>query len=298
MTFFYDGWNLIEERIAYTNGTSSTIRYFWGKDLSGTLQGAGGVGGLLYLTIDGVPFVPDYDNIGNITRYLDANGNSVAQYTYDAFGGTVSQSGSLASFFRHRFSTKYLDIETGLYYYGYRFYHPPNRRWLNRDPIEEKGGNNLYVFCSNNSIAKVDYIGLFQVVFHRFGEPPPEGWGHPGNLGVTITKFRHPKITGVTCQGKKRSYRVVFNPHESRSDIYLHESLSIRTIDDELEHVQCAKEYDKAFDSFKSAVEAICECPDIAESLYNDAAEKLRKAEEECKRCNERLDAKGGPHGH
>ncbi len=29
-TFFYDGWNLIEERIAYTNGTSSTIRYFWG----------------------------------------------------------------------------------------------------------------------------------------------------------------------------------------------------------------------------------------------------------------------------
>ena len=51
-------------------------------------------------------------------------------------------------------------------------------------------------------------------------------------------------------------------------------------------------------DSFKSTVEAICECPDIAESLYNDAAEKLQKAEEECDRCNERLDAKGGPHGH
>ena len=34
MTFFYDGWNLVEERISYTNGTSSTIHYFWGKDLS------------------------------------------------------------------------------------------------------------------------------------------------------------------------------------------------------------------------------------------------------------------------
>ena len=44
-TFFYDGWNLIEERIAFANGTTSTVRYFWGKDLSGTMQGAGGVGG-------------------------------------------------------------------------------------------------------------------------------------------------------------------------------------------------------------------------------------------------------------
>ena len=26
-TFFYDDWNLIEERVAYTNGTTSTIHY-------------------------------------------------------------------------------------------------------------------------------------------------------------------------------------------------------------------------------------------------------------------------------
>ena len=157
MTFFYDGWNLVEERIAYTNGTSSTIHYYWGKDLSGTLQGAGGVGGLLYLTIDGVTYVPDYDNIGNITRYLDANGNTVAQYTYDAFGCTISATGSLAHLFRHRFSTKYLDIETSLYYYGYRFYHPPNRRWLNRDPIGEEGGENLYCFVANSPLAKIEH---------------------------------------------------------------------------------------------------------------------------------------------
>mgnify|MGYP004637196103 CR=1 FL=1 len=159
-TCFYDGWNLVEERIAHTNGISSTIHYYWGKDLSGALQGAGGVGGLLYLTIDGVPYVPNYDNIGNITRYLDLNGNTVAQYTYDAFGGTLSQSGSLSTFFRHRFSTKYLDVETGLYYYGYRFYSPMLMRWLNRDPIEEAGGLNLYCFCRNNSEAEYDMLGL------------------------------------------------------------------------------------------------------------------------------------------
>ena len=158
-TFFYDGWNLIEERIAYTNGTSSTIRYFWGKDLSGTLQGAGGIGGLLYLTIDGVPFVPSYDNIGNIIRYLDANGNTVAQYTYDAFGATISQSGTMCDVFRHRFSAKYLDVECDMYYFDYRFYLPSIMRWLNRDPIEEDGGVNLYAFVRNAPSFSYDAFG-------------------------------------------------------------------------------------------------------------------------------------------
>ena len=158
-TFFYDGWNLVEERIAYTNGISSTIRYFWGKDLSGTLQGAGGVGGLLYLTVDGAIHIPCYDNNGNVTRYCDANGNTVAQYTYDAFGNIISQSGPLADFFRYRFSTKYYDLETGLYYYGYRFYSPSLMRWLSRDPIGVRGGVNLYGFCGNNPIGLYDADG-------------------------------------------------------------------------------------------------------------------------------------------
>ena len=158
-TFFYDDWNLIEERIAYTNGTTSTIHYYWGKDFSGTLQGAGGVGGLLYQTIDGAIYIPCYDNNGNITKYVDADGNIVASYTYNAFGKLISKSGALADFFRHRFSTKYFDTETGLYYYGYRFYHHILMRWLNRDPIEEDGGLNLYGFCGNNHVCRYDKDG-------------------------------------------------------------------------------------------------------------------------------------------
>ena len=158
-TFFYDDWNLIEERIAYTNGTTSTIHYYWGKDLSGTLQGAGGVGGLLYQTIDGAIYIPCYDNNGNITKYVDANGNVIASYTYDVFGKWIAKAGVLADLFRHRFSTKYFDIETGLYYYGYRFYHPMLIRWLNRDPIEEDGGVNLYGFCGNDPVSRYDKDG-------------------------------------------------------------------------------------------------------------------------------------------
>ena len=156
-TFFYDDWNLVEERVAYTNGTISTIHYYWGKDLSGTFQGAGGIGGLLYLTVDGAVYNPCYDNNGNITRYVDASETIVADY--DAFGRAISQSGTLADVFHHRFSSKCFDVETGFYYYGRRFYSPVLRRWLNRDPIGERGGINLYGVCKNNVVSSLDPVG-------------------------------------------------------------------------------------------------------------------------------------------
>ncbi|MEN9990447.1 MAG: hypothetical protein RLZZ224_149 [Verrucomicrobiota bacterium] len=44
-------------------------------------------------------------------------------------------------------------------YYGYRYYHPQTGRWINRDPIEEKGGLNLYGFLGNDCPNYVDYLG-------------------------------------------------------------------------------------------------------------------------------------------
>ena len=104
-----------------------------------------------------------YDNIGNVTRYIDESGNVVAEYTYNAFGKTIAQTGPMAEIFRVRFSTKYFDSETGLYYYGYRFYAPALMRWLNRDPIEEDGGLNLYGFCGNAAIGNIDLYGLVRL---------------------------------------------------------------------------------------------------------------------------------------
>ncbi|MBR4617680.1 MAG: RHS repeat-associated core domain-containing protein, partial [Kiritimatiellae bacterium] len=161
--FVYDGWNLIYENVCEINGATTNtteIQYFWGIDLSETFQGAGGVGGLLSTSINGQFYLPTYDNNGNVTKYIDENGNVVASYEYDDFGRIISLAGSMANFFCMRFSTKYFDYETGLYYYGYRFYSPVFMRWLNRDPIEEEGGENLYRFCSNNSSYANDYLGL------------------------------------------------------------------------------------------------------------------------------------------
>ncbi len=135
------------------------IEYHWGKDLSGTIGGAGGVGGLLYVKINGVIYVPWYDAYGNILGYWDAEGHVVAEYTYDAFGKLIASSGPMADVFSIRYSTKYYDPETGLYYYGYRFYSPELKRWITRDPIGEEGGCNLYSSCGNSPILFIDALG-------------------------------------------------------------------------------------------------------------------------------------------
>jgi hypothetical protein len=111
--FTYDGWNMIAE----TSGTNTT-HYVWGLDLSGSRQGAGGVGGLLAVVQDSATYYAAFDGNGNVTEYVSSDGSIAAHYEYSPFGETVVQSGPLADDFAFRFSTKYWENEGGLYYYG------------------------------------------------------------------------------------------------------------------------------------------------------------------------------------
>ena len=139
-----------------------------GPDLSGSLQGAGGIGGLLARTdmgqwIAGSSFATAFyhsDANGNVTCLMYPNGLLAAKYLYDPFGNMLAQSGSLASANRYRFSSKEWDSNSGLYYYLYRFYDPNFQRWLNRDPIGEWGGWNLYRFVRNTPTRAIDAFGL------------------------------------------------------------------------------------------------------------------------------------------
>ncbi len=156
-TYLYEGWNPV---LQTKNGTEQT-RYSWGMDLSGSMQGAGGVGGLLAVhKSTGLSGYPTYDGNGNVSEYLDAAGTTIAHYEYDAFGKTTVKIGTQADNFEHRFSTKLIESESGLYYYGYRYYDPATGRWPSRDPIEEQGGINLYGMVGNNLLDKWDYLGL------------------------------------------------------------------------------------------------------------------------------------------
>lgn len=159
-----DGWNRIAEySIEGAANPALAKTYLWGPDLSGSLQGAGGVGGLLATRHGAASYYPTFDGNGNISEYLTSAGAVAAHFEYDPFGNLVLSSGSNPNAFPFRFSTKPLDDVTGLYYYGYRWYNPLTGRWPSRDPIEEEGGLNLYWFVSNNGVVYTDYLGLIEV---------------------------------------------------------------------------------------------------------------------------------------
>jgi RHS repeat-associated protein len=93
-----------------------------------------------------------------------------------------------------RFSTKYQDDETGLLYYGYRYYDPSIGRWQSRDPVEENGGANLRCFARNSPIFAIDPLGL-----------SPAGYQSEGSVlyirdASRIQAFGPPKSK---CAGKR-----------------------------------------------------------------------------------------------
>lgn len=169
VAFVYDGWNLIAEVQTFTPSDLPTFilltSYTWGLDLSASLQGAGGVGGLLAVTesegSNDSTYMPSYDLNGNVMGYFDTSTETlVAEYEYGPFGELIRATGSKKDEFNFRFSTKYQDAETGLLYYGFRYYDPVTGRWPSRDPIAENGGLNLYGMVGNNPVNFWDYLGL------------------------------------------------------------------------------------------------------------------------------------------
>ena len=173
--FVYDGWNLLAEVDA---GGAVANWPVWGLDLSGSLQGAGGIGGLLATRIYDAR-VPTrlffYDGNGNVTTLTDETGTNItARYEYDPFGRLLSASGESADDNPWRFSTKMYEDDWGLGYWGYRWYSPETGRWMSRDPLKDFGfgvtsgertGSSThevadYAFCRNGPVDHIDRLGL------------------------------------------------------------------------------------------------------------------------------------------
>jgi RHS repeat-associated protein len=136
--------------------------YTWGLDLSESLDGAAGIGGLLHQKhhSSSTDLFTAIDGHGDLIGLVNAaNTNLVAVYEYGPFGDRIRESGPFARLNPFASKCKFTDRESGLVYYGERFYSPELGRWLNRDPIEEEGGNNLYAFAGNNPINRYDPNG-------------------------------------------------------------------------------------------------------------------------------------------
>jgi len=154
--YLYDGLLPIAE-LDTSNAVTRTITR--GTDLSGSMQGAGGIGGIL--ATNGNEY--SYDGNGNVRDIISASGLNVAHYEYDPFGNKTASSGSYSSQ-PYQWSSKEFHAPSGMVYYLYRFYSPQLGRWINRDPIGEAGGINLYGFVGNDGVNFLDFLGLKEVV--------------------------------------------------------------------------------------------------------------------------------------
>ncbi len=175
--YIYAGMRVLQER---NSGNTPTVSYVRGQDLSGSLEGAGGIGGLLARSSgysSGSWTTHHFyhsDGNGNVVNLTDANAGVVATYRYDPFGRSTYSAGTLASANVYRFSSKQWIPDINVYYYGYRFYDPNLQRWLNRDPkgeagfrtiasrpgVPSEGDGNLYGFIENTPTTSIDPFGL------------------------------------------------------------------------------------------------------------------------------------------
>jgi RHS repeat-associated protein len=96
-----------------------------------------------------------------VAGLISTTGTVASQYTYDPYGNQTIVSGSAsdigyAGYFYHAVS--------GLDFALYRAYDPAHARWLNRDPIGEAGGTNMYAYVGGNPISRIDPQGLATLV--------------------------------------------------------------------------------------------------------------------------------------
>jgi RHS repeat-associated protein len=104
----------------------------------------------------------------------------------------LAMSGPLANVNAYRFSSKEWSGNAGLYYYGFRFYDPNLQRWLNRDPLGEQGGVNLYNFVGSAPINLIDPHGECTIPYPLMvtsESAGPWGWAALGLLATGVAAY-------------------------------------------------------------------------------------------------------------
>lgn len=92
------------------------------------------------------------------------------------------------------------EAETILRYYGQRYYSPELGKWVSRDPIGERGGENLYAFVGNSPVLRLDPLGLIGGGFISKGpiyRPLPPTGGKP-TAGMTEP------VDDLNCKCKRK----------------------------------------------------------------------------------------------
>ncbi len=118
------------------------------------------------------------DHLGGSSAITDSSGNSVEILDYYPYGSTRIDDKASSFNDKHKYTGKELDNETGLYYYGQRYYNPMLARFVSEDPvflslgaaketaryISDPQGLNSYSYARNNPLVWVDRDGKTAVL--------------------------------------------------------------------------------------------------------------------------------------
>ncbi len=123
---------------------------------------AADIGAAVAIEINGRAFAAIHDSRGSVVSLTDAeNGSLVEAYEYTAFGEEIDP--PIRPISPWRFSSKRVDDETDLVYFGKRYYDPAIGQWITPDPLGTTDGPNRYAFVHNNPLNQIDAEGLFSL---------------------------------------------------------------------------------------------------------------------------------------
>ncbi len=151
--FLYDGQNEIGS--AAPDGTLADLR------ILGSGHGAE-IGAAIAIELDGVTYAPLHDLYGNIALLIDlATLTPSPTLRYTSFGEPLPSPDVRPTLCPWGFSSKRTDPETGLVYFGRRYYLPSAGRFLTPDPAGLTDGLNTYAYLHHSPLTSHDLYGLF-----------------------------------------------------------------------------------------------------------------------------------------
>jgi len=167
-----------------------------------------------------------------------------------------------------------VDEETGWLYYGFRYYMPEIGKWASRDPIEERGGVNLYGFVGNGPIDWVDVLGLsptFPDCCKKEAVAMLLAWAAVQRSNITIgnhEKTLARRLSDRATKGDRLPYRAPGDASSPGLSIWGHDELLIpqvkQFIQDEGERFErLVKDYEArkaAFEDCQENIDPSCFC--------------------------------------
>jgi RHS repeat-associated protein len=172
--YYYDfNWRSVEERVGTPGSQTVKAQYTWSPTDRWTMirrkrSTTGTLNEVLYV-------LKDYLDPAALLAPGSPNATVVERFGFDAFGPVrfmteaFGSRGNSEYDWNFLFHAEFMDQESGLYNYGYRYYQVNLGRWLSRDPLGEQDGGNIYAMNRNAAVDQLDYLG------REFIPPPGNG---------------------------------------------------------------------------------------------------------------------------